>query len=175
MGEGPGRWVGESRGTSVSDFVPVGGGPGTYVFNFVRRTYCRNLLFSAMSVSSSSSCCFVRATGVLSSSARMLSFLQPSLFHLLAPHSSEHLSFVLFSSCFFSSFFFFHFSFFFLLLSFSFFFFFQVFSLFLFSLFSWPGLFCCVIVPGTLAFHLLYLDKLQLCLVCSVSQQSVNT
>ena len=29
-------------------------------------------------------------------------------------------------------------------------------------LFLWSGLFCCVLVPGTLAFHLLYLDELRL-------------
>ena len=40
-----------------------------------------------------SSFCFVGATGICSSSARML-FLQPFLYHLLASHSSEHLSFV---------------------------------------------------------------------------------
>ena len=48
-------------------------------------------------------------------------------------------------------------------LSFSFFFFFSfsLFVLFLFF-FSWSGLFCCVLVPGTLALDLLYLDELGL-------------
>ena len=90
---------------------------------------------------SSSPCCFVRATGpgICSSSARMLFFWQPFLSDLLASHSSEHLSFVLLCFLFRSLFFFF-------------------FLLF----FSWSGLFCCVLVPGTLSFHLLYLDKLRL-------------
>ena len=30
-----------------------------------------------------------------------------------------------------------------------------------FSFFSWSGLFCCVLVPGTLALHLIYLDELR--------------
>ena len=34
--------------------------------------------------------------------------------------------------------------------------------LFSFSLFSWSGLFCCVVVTGALTFHLLYLDELRL-------------
>ena len=32
---------------------------------------------------------------------------------------------------------------------------------FLFFLFFWSGLFCCIIVPGTLAFQLPYLDQLR--------------
>ena len=38
----------------------------------------------------------------------------------------------------------------------------------IFFLYLWTGLFCCGLVPGTLAFYLLYLE--QLCLVDSVSQ-----
>ena len=39
----------------------------------------------------------------------------------------------------------------------------------LFFLVLWSGLFCCVLVPGTLAFHLLCVDKLQSFLFFSVS------
>ena len=35
---------------------------------------------------------------------------------------------------------------------------FVVFLVLIFFLFFWSGLFCCVLVPGTLAFHLPYLD-----------------
>ena len=38
-----------------------------------------------------------------------------------------------------------------------------------FPYFSWSGLFCCVLVPGTLAFHLPYLDELRLLCFFSVS------
>ena len=34
---------------------------------------------------------------------------------------------------------------------------FVFFCFLLFYFFLWPGLFCCVLVPGTLAFHLIYL------------------
>ena len=36
--------------------------------------------------------------------------------------------------------------------------------------FAWSGLFCCVLVPGALAFHLPYTLIDCDCLVCSVSQ-----
>ena len=39
-----------------------------------------------------------------------------------------------------------------------------------FLFFSWSGLFCCVLVPGMLAFHLLYTLINGDCLVYSVSQ-----
>ena len=66
----------------------------------------------------------------------------PFLFDLLASHSSEYLSYVMLS--FLYSFFFFV-------------------SFFLFSLFLCSGLLClCVLLPGTLALHLLCLDKLLL-------------
>ena len=42
----------------------------------------------------SSSCCFVRATGIICSSLRTGMFLQPFLSDLVASHSSEYLSFV---------------------------------------------------------------------------------
>ena len=48
------------------------------------------------------------------------------------------------------------------------------FVVFVFYFFSWSGLFCCVLVPGTLAFHLLYTLMDRDCLVYSVSQ-SVTT
>ena len=52
--------------------------------------------------------------------------------------------------------------------------FFLLSSFFLFfSIFSWSGLFCCFLVPGTLALHLLYLPclmKCDCCLVYSVSR-----
>ena len=92
--------------------------------------------------SSSSSCCFVRATHVLHSicfsSARML-FLQPFLSDLLITFfKTPAVCFALFCFVFlFSS------------------------SSFV-SLFVWSGLFCCVLAPGTLAFHLLYLDELRM-------------
>ena len=60
-----------------------------------------------------------------------------SLDDLLASHSPEHLSFFF---LFFPSFF----------------------SPFFSPFFSLSGLFRCVLVPGTLALHLLYLDELQL-------------
>ena len=97
----------------------------------------------------------------------LLFFLQPLLSDRLASHSSEHLSFVLLSYILF-------------VLQ-------PLLSVFLrriiqntcrlfriiFSLFSslffsfsffslWSGLFCCVLVPGKLTFHLIYLDELQL-------------
>ena len=43
----------------------------------------------------------------------------------------------------------------------AFFLFFPSFLFSFFSLFLWSGLFCCVLVPGTLALHLLYLDELR--------------
>ena len=48
------------------------------------------------------------------------------------------------------------------------------FVVFIFFFFSWSGLFCCVLVPGTLAFHLLYTLISCDCLVYSVSP-SVTT
>ena len=70
--------------------------------------------------------------GVDSSLARMVFLWQlqpfPFLSDLLASHSSEHLSFVLYCFVLFSFFF----------------------SLLFFPHFLWSGLFCCVLVPGTL-------------------------
>ena len=55
------------------------------------------------------------------------------------------------------------------------FFFFPFFFFLFFSLFLWSGLFCCVLVPGTLALHLLYVDELRLFgLLCFTSSQSVT-
>ena len=89
----------------------------------------------------SSSRCFARATGICSPSARMVFLWQLQSFSFpsrssCASHSSEYLLFVLvlFCSLLCSAFFFFS---------------------------SWSGLFRCVIVPGTLALHLLYLDELR--------------
>ena len=74
--------------------------------------------------------------------------------HLLASHSSEHRTPVV---CFALFYFFFFFL--------SFFVIFRHFSSFIFLMFLfflWPDLFCCVLVPDTLVFHLLYLDELRL-------------
>ena len=111
------------------------------------------MLFFSVKQQVSFSCCFVRATPVtffvlfclcnryvflLSTYGVPLAIAAfPFLSHLLASHSSE-LLFVLL--CFLFSF--------------------LLFSLFLF--FLWSGLLCCVLVPGTLALHLLYLAELRL-------------
>ena len=93
-----------------------------------------------------SSCCFVRATGICSSSARM-AFLWRLRPFLSSPIFLHH---ILQNTCRLSWF---------VLLLFS--FFSSSFSL-CFSFFLWSGLFCCVLVPGTLALHLLYLGELRL-------------
>ena len=85
----------------------------------------------------SSSCCFVRATGTCSSSARILLFLLPFVSVLcITFFRTPVVCFALF--------------------------FFLLFFFFFFFFFIWSGLFCCVLVPGMLAFHLVYLDEFRL-------------
>ena len=123
-------------------FLPAGLWPYTGIFFlFVLFLSMKQQLPSSCCLSSQqqlSSCCLVRATGICSSPARMLFFLQP-LSDILASHSSEHLSFVLLCLS--------------LLL---------FFSLLVFLFFVMSGCFWCVLVPGTLALHLTYLDELRL-------------
>ena len=132
--------------------------------------------------SSSSSCCFIRAAALCSSWARMLFFLQPlwssrlTFFRTLVgffcplPFSAfcgiSVLIFVLFRPC--SSYLFLFSTYVVLLAAFLIFlhhilqnscllFFCCLFSS-CFHYFFWSGSFCCDLVPGTLAFHLPYLD-----------------
>ena len=103
------------------------------------------------------SCCFARAAGrcLFHFSAygvplAIAAFLLRSAL-LASSHPSEHLSFV----------------------SIWYFFFFHVFP---FPLSSWSGLFCCGLVPGTLALHLLHLEELlTVWLTLFHSQPSVTT
>ena len=101
--------------------------------------------FSRTTSQLSSSCCFVRATGIWSSSARstaVLFFLQSlfsDLLHHIPQNTCRLFCFVLLCFCF-------------------------VFSSFFFALIFIMvcALFCCVLVSGTLAFHLFYLGELRL-------------
>ena len=125
--------------------MPASSSSSSCCFRLQNSNYLLRVVLS-MQQQSSSSCCFVRATGICSSSAPTVFLLQPFLSLPILLHHILRNTCRLFCFVFFLLFF--HF--------------FPFFSYFSFFVGLWSGLFCCVLVPGTLASNLLYLDELRL-------------